>query len=209
MTTPNRALVLVDIQQDYVDGPLEIQYPPHTESLPRITRTIDAANAAGIPVIAVQHRIGEGAPVFDPTAPGFELHPEVVERRTDAWKSVVKEKGSVYADTDVATWLREQGIDTVTLAGFMTNNCVLASAADAEQLGFATEVLSDATGAISIANDAGAVDARTVHTTLMAVLNSNWAAVTDTEAWAAALESGAALAGSNLVESALQGRAAG
>ena len=46
-------------------------------------------------------------------------------------------------------------VDTVTLVGYMTNNCVLASAVEAEFLGFTTEVLSDATGAINLANDAG------------------------------------------------------
>ena len=58
------------------------------------------------------------------------------------------------------------------------------------------------TGAINIRNEAGSVDARTVHTTLMALLNSNWAAVTDTDGWTAALGTGSALAGSNLVVSA-------
>jgi hypothetical protein len=79
--------------------------------------------------------------------------------------------------------LREQGIDTITLSGYMTNNCVIASAASAEPLGFTVEVLRDATGAIDLANDAGTASARQVHETLMALLHSNWAAVTDTAAW--------------------------
>ncbi|MDQ0674449.1 nicotinamidase-related amidase [Pseudarthrobacter siccitolerans] len=29
MSTPRRALILIDVQQQYFDGPLEIQYPPH------------------------------------------------------------------------------------------------------------------------------------------------------------------------------------
>lgn len=36
------------------------------------------------------------------------------------------------------------------------------------------EVLSDATGAINLANTAGATSAETVHATLFALLNSNW-----------------------------------
>ena len=65
---------------------------------------------------------------------------------------------------------RQHDVDTVTLAGYMTNNCVLASAVEAEFLGFSTEVLSDATGAINLANDAGFADAKTVHTTLLTLL---------------------------------------
>lgn len=181
MSTTRRALILVDVQQEYFDGPLEIQYPSHQDSVARITQAIDAAAAADIPVAAVQHTMGAGAPVFDPQGPGFQLHPEVEARRGAQWKEVVKKYGSVYADTDLAAWLWEQDVDTVTLVGYMTNNCILASAAEAEALGLSTEVLSDATGAISISNDAGYADAQAVHTTLMAVLHSNWAAVATTE----------------------------
>lgn len=211
MTTPRRALVLVDVQQDYFDGPLEIQYPPHTDSLPRITQAIDAAKEAGIPIIAVQHTMGEEAPVFNPTLPGYALHPEVESRRTDDWKSTVKRFGSIYADTDIAAWLREQEVDTITLVGYMTNNCILASAVEGEGLEVTTEVLSDATGAINIANEAGFAPAETVHRTIMAVLNSNLAAVATTDAWTEALRGSTPLPHSDLGSSAVAGaqRAAG
>lgn len=211
MTTPRRALVLVDVQQEYFDGPLEIQYPPHADSLPRITQAIDAAKEAGIPIIAVQHTMGEEAPVFNPTLPGYALHAEVESRRTDDWKSTVKRFGSIYADTDIAAWLREQEVDTVTLVGYMTNNCIIASAVEGEGLEVTTEVLSDATGAINIANDAGFAPAETVHRTIMAVLNSNLAAVATTDAWTEALHGSTPLPKSDLGSSAVTGaqRAAG
>lgn len=205
MPTPRRALILVDVQQQYFDGILEIQYPPHQESLPRIAAAIDAATAAGIPIAVIQHTAGEGAPVFAPGTTEFDPHPEVESRRTDAWKSVVKQFGSVYAGTDVAEWLRQNDVDTVTLAGYMTNNCILASAVEAEAIGFTTEVLSDATGAINLANDAGFADAKTVHTTLLALLNSNWAAVGTTEEWIRAVQSQESLKGSDLGTSAMAG----
>ncbi|WP_229069081.1 isochorismatase family protein [Actinoplanes sp. DH11] len=205
MTSPNRALVVIDVQQDYFGGPLEIQYPPHADSLPQITRAIDAATAAGIPVVAVQHTMGDDAPLFNPTLPGYQLHPEVAARRTDAWKQVVKQYGTVFAGTDLVSWLRDRGIDTVTFVGYMTNNCVLASAAEAETHGLAAEVLADATGAINIANEAGFVDAKTVHTTLMALFNSNFAAVADTATWSAAVAAGEALPKPDLGASAVTG----
>ncbi|AZL06784.1 isochorismatase family protein [Brevibacterium aurantiacum] len=205
MPTARRALVLVDVQQQYFDGPLEIQYPSHDQSLPKITAAIDAAVAADIPVAVIQHTMGTESPVFNPNEPGFALHPEVAQRQTDSWKSVVKEYGSVYADTDLESWLREKDVDTVTLVGYMTNNCILSSAASAEVLGFTTEVLSDATGAINIANDAGFADAKTVHTTLMAVLHSNWAAVATTDAWSQALSAQEPLPKGDLGSSAVTG----
>jgi nicotinamidase-related amidase len=93
----------------------------------------------------------------------------------------------------------------VTFVGYMTNNCVLSSAAAAADQGLGVEVLSDATGAINIADDAGYADAGTVHTTLMALLHSNFAAVGSTATWVEALQDGTALPKSNLVASATTG----
>lgn len=205
MTNPRRALILIDVQQQYFDGTLEIHYPPHADSLPRILAAIDAAEASGIPIVAFQHSGGEGAPLFAPGSPEFELHSEIEARATDEWTRITKSYSSVYAGTGLAEWLRERDLDTVTLVGYMTNNCVLASSVEAEFLGFTTEVLSDATGAINIANSAGFASAQTVHTTLMALLNSNLATVATTEAWTAALADGQPLEASNLIESATTG----
>ncbi|WP_353650439.1 isochorismatase family protein [Nakamurella sp. A5-74] len=205
MTNPTRALVLVDIQQEYFSGPLEIQYPAPTDSVQKIAAVIDAATAASVPVVAVQHTAGDEAPIFNPTTPGFALHPDIEQRRTPEWKMITKQFGSVFAGTDLLAWLQEHAIETITLVGYMTNNCIITSAAEAETHGIAAEVLSDATGAISISNDAGHVDAKTVHTTLMAVLNSNFAAVGPTEAWMTALRLGQALPKDNLLSSAMSG----
>ena len=151
----------------------------------------------------VQHAGPPGGAIFAPGGKGFELCPRIECRRTPQWKSVVKHHGSIYAGTDLAAWLHEQGVNTVTLVGFMVNNCVLASAAWGETIGLATEVLSDAVGAINLRNRAGKVDARTVHTTLMALLHSNWAAVATADDWCRALVRREPLPRSNLVVSAM------
>ncbi|MGU3410635.1 isochorismatase family protein [Microbacterium sp. M1A1_1b] len=207
MPNPNRALVLVDVQQEYFDGPLTIRFPDPADSLTRIVAAIDAAAANDVPVVVVQHDGGAGAPVFDPTSQRYALHPDIERRRTSAWKALTKQHGSAFAGTDLHDWLRDHGIDTVTLVGYMTNNCILASAVEAEGLGVAVEVLSDATGAIHISNAAGSVDAETVHTTLMALLHSNFAAVASTDTWVAAVGGGATLQPDDLVSSATAGAA--
>ena len=205
MTGPRRALVVIDVQNEYFDGPLEIHHPPRAESLANIAAAIDAATAAEVPVVVVQHSAGDAAPVFNPSRPGFALRPEVEDRRTGSWLSITKQSGSVFAGTELLGWLSEHSVDTVTFVGYMTNNCVIASAAAASDLGVTAEVLSDATGAINIANDAGYADARTVHTTLMALLHSNFAAVSSTATWTEALQAGAPLPKSDLVTSATTG----
>jgi nicotinamidase-related amidase len=208
MTAPRRALVVVDVQQEYFEGPLQVQHPPPAQALAQVVRALDVAGEHDLPVVVVQHELPQGAPVFAAGSAGQQNHPDVEQRADGRWKRVTKDKASVFAGTDVASWLTEQDVDTVTLVGYMTNNCVLGSAADAERLGVTVEVLSDATGAIHLANEAGTASAQQVHEVLMTVLHSNWAAVATTDAWVAAVGAGAALPGSDLGTSATQGRAA-
>ncbi|MEU1985754.1 isochorismatase family protein [Nocardia sp. NPDC019395] len=208
MTAARRALVVVDVQQEYFAGPLQIQFPPIEGSFANILAAIDAANANDVPVVVVQHRMPEGAPVFVEGSAGWALHPEVEQRLDAGTKRLHKVYGSVFAGTGLAEWLRERTIDTVTIVGYMANNCDLASVVEAEGLGFAAEVLSDATGAIDLANEAGRVSAENLHSTLMVLLQSNWAAIAKTSEWIEVLRSAEPLHKSNLVVSALEGRAA-
>jgi nicotinamidase-related amidase len=206
MPAPRRALIVIDAQQEYFEGLLPIQYPARDESVARIADAMDAAERAGIPAVVVQHQAPTGFPVFAPESPTFELHPEIAERADNAAHRFTKPFASIFAGTGLDEWLRERQIDTITIVGYMTNNCVIGSAAAAEPFGIAVEVLSDATGAIDIVNSAGSAQAQQVHETIMALLNSNWAAVATTSAWIEAVQSEDALAGDNLIESAARGR---
>lgn len=208
MSSPRRALVVVDVQQEYFDGPLQIQHPQREESLARIAHAMDLAIEHDLPVVVVQHEYPEGAPVFAAGSEGWALHPEIEKRLQASWKRATKDKGSVFAGTDVAEWLAGHEVDTITVAGFMTNNCDIATAVEAEGLGLAAEILSDATGAIHLANEVGQVSAEVLHEVLLVLLHSNFAAVATTDAWAAAVRAGEALPKSDLGTSAMRGRAA-
>lgn len=210
MAELRRALVIIDVQNEYIipGGPLEIQYPDRNDSLANIIRAIDLADAQGMPVAVVQHQYPAGAPVFAEGSEGWKLHPEIASRHKDSWKRLVKSYASVFAGTDFEAWLRENDIEAITLVGYMTNNCDLATAAAAEPLGFAVEVLSDASGAIHLANEAGQVGAQQLHEALMVLLHSNFAAVATTDDWAKAVNANSALPKSDLGTSAMYGQMA-
>ncbi len=205
MSAPRRALVIIDAQNEYFTGRLPIQYPPRDESLAMILEAADVADTAGIPVVVVQHDSGADAPVFAPGSDGYELHPALAARVAAGWKRVVKHHASVLVETGLDAWLEERGIDTLTLTGYMTNNCVLGTSVDGATRGWRIEVLSDATGAIDLRNEACDAEGRQVHETLMALLHSNWAAVADTATWKDAVGAGVPLPTSNLIASAQRG----
>ncbi|WP_018298194.1 isochorismatase family protein [Corynebacterium lubricantis] len=202
MSNPRRAVIIVDVQNEYFEGPLEIQYPPREESLTKIHQVLDAAEAEGLPIALIEHEYPDGFPVFAPGTKAQESHPEIKERATANWATFTKSYSSVFPGTGVQDWLASHEVDTITLVGYMTNNCILATSVDAEPKGLQVEVLSDATGAINLGNAAGQAPAQQVHETLMTLLNSNFATVATTEAWASAVQAKEALPGSNLIESA-------
>ena len=208
MTAPRRALIVVDVQQEYFSGILQIQAPPREETLANVVTALETAEQQDLPVVVVQHQLPEGAPVFAVGSDSWALHPEIEQRLKPSYKRVTKDKGSVFAGTDVAAWLAEQGVDTITIVGYMTNNCDLATAVGAEELGLAAEILSDASGAIHLANEAGKVSADQLHETLLVLLHSNFAAVASTAAWVAAVAASEVLPKSDLGTSAMQGRSA-
>src|SRR6186713_2491975 len=79
---PRRALVVIDVQMEYFSGGLLIEHPPVAQSLPNITRAMDAARAAGIPVVVVQHSESPVAPLFAKGSASWALH-EAVSKHLD------------------------------------------------------------------------------------------------------------------------------
>ena len=76
---------------------------------------------------------------------------------------IEKNHASSFVGTDLNYRLRNLGVDTVCIAGYMTQNCCDATARDASQLGFNVEFFSDATGTLEFKNNAGVVSAEELH----------------------------------------------
>ena len=206
MSAPRRALLVIDVQNEYVTGNLPIEYPPLDVSLANIAKAIDAANAAGIPVIAVQHEESESAPLFAKGTHGWQLHKVVTERRYT--HLIKKNMASAFAGTDLAQWLAEHEIDTLSIVGYMTHNCDASTAIHARHAGITAEFLHDASGSLPYANGAGAASAEEIHRVFSVVFHSSFAAVASTEQWIAALQSKSAIARDNILQSNRRGRGA-
>lgn len=206
MTTPRRALIVIDVQNEYVTGRLRIEHPPVATSLANIGHAIDAAHAAGIPVVVVQNSAPEGSPIFARDSHGWQLH-TVVARRKHAHR-VEKTLPSAFGQTDLADWLAAHTIDTLAVVGYMTHNCDASTIVDAVHRGLSCEFLVDATGAVPYANDAGSVSAEEIHRVFSVVLHSRFAAVVSTEAWIAAVQAQQPLARGSIFTSNQQALAA-
>jgi nicotinamidase-related amidase len=197
--TPKRALIVIDVQNDYIDGSLRIEYPRVEDSLANIGKAIDAAHATAIPVVLVQNILPAGAPILAEGTRGAELHEVVRSRPHDT--VVLKRLPSAFVGTNLGPWLQDRAIDTITVAGYMTQNCDDSTIRHAMHKGLAVELLSDASGAVSFANRAGDATAEEIHRVFTVVLQTRFAAVATTQEWIAAVQHGTPLERDNIFAS--------
>lgn len=181
---PKRALLVIDVQNEYFSGKLPVTHPAN--SLANIQRGMDAAHAAGVPVVLIQHAAPQpDSAVFRRGSKEWELRPEIASRPHDAL--IHKHLPGSFTSTELETWLRQRGIDTVVIAGYMTQMCCDTTARQAAHLGLQVEFLSDATGTLAIQNAAGKVTAEELHRAILVTQQMRFSRVLSTDEWIAAV----------------------
>lgn len=203
-TNNHRALIVIDVQNEYDGGNLPIEYPPFGDTVANVARAMDLAARAGIRIVVVEQLAPSTSPIFASGSHGSELHPIIANRPRD--HSVEKKLPSAFAGTGLEPWLRAQGITTLTIVGYMTHNCDLATAIDATQLGFHVELLSDATGSVPYQNRAGFASAEEIHRILLVVMQARFAGVGTFAEWQKAITAGSNLAIDGIAASNLAAR---
>ena len=201
-----RALIVIDVQNEYVTGNLLIEYPDIQLSLANIGRAMDAARKAGIPVIVVQQIAPSGSPIFAEGSHGWELHDVVRLRARDHY--LEKKLPNAFTGTDLADWLSEHQIDTLSVIGYMTHNCDDSTIKHAFHAGLAVEFLADAAGSAPYRNKAGAASAEEIHRTFTVAMQARFAAVINTEEWISLLLSDGKAERDNIFQSNQRARAA-
>jgi nicotinamidase-related amidase len=174
-----RALLVIDVQNEYFFGKLPVSYPP--ESLNNILRAMDTAAKNRIPVVVIRHQaLSDDSPVFRKGSPEWELHPEVAGRHSDVL--IEKNWPDSFHETRLEEWLKNNGIDTLTVCGYMTQMCCDTTARRAFHLGYAVEFLSDATGTLAFNTEAGSVTGEELHRAIL-VTQSRFSKVVTTDKW--------------------------
>jgi len=149
------ALLVVDAVRAYSDAGSPLWLAGAAGALGAVARLVDAARAAGRPVIwtRVGYRPGAGeAALFRAKVPALRVFEE--GDPLGAWSATVgpatgetvvtKHFASAFFGTDLSSELTAARVDTVVVCGFSTSGCVRASATDALQHGFRPMVVADA-----------------------------------------------------------------
>lgn len=173
-TTTKTALIVVDVQNDFISGTLAVQ--DGEEVAQRVADLIAGNHPDGAHydyVVATKdwhidpQEHWSDTPDFKDTWPkhtmantwGAEFSPRLVNTKFDAtfYKGAYAAAYSGFDGTrrglelglTLGEWLQAHGITDIDVVGLATDYCVKATALDAQKLGFKTQVLLPYTAAVS------------------------------------------------------------
>jgi nicotinamidase-related amidase len=149
------ALVVVDMQNDFVDPDGALYVPAAKEAVPRIQRLLERARERGVHIAYTQDTHREGDPEWG-------NWPEHVRIGTWGWEIIDElkpEPGDLVCkktryDGFYGTWLehylsRVWDVDSVVIVGTVSNICVLHTAASAGLRFFRLVMPADGVGALT------------------------------------------------------------
>lgn len=170
-----RALLLVDIQNDYFAG----------GAMPLVGMEAAAGKASMLlelfrnrsePVFHVRHVSKRpGATFFLPGTEGAEIHPAVEPLPGEP--VLTKVFPNSFRGTDLQDLLRKEGVGHLVICGAMSHMCIDATARAAFDLGFRCTVVEDACATRNLAFKGESVPAWAVHGAFMAALQGIYAEV--------------------------------
>jgi len=151
------ALVIIDMQNDFVRDEGTLQVAGAAGTIPAIRRLLDLARDAGM-------RVAFSQDTHDPGDPEFAIWPEHALRGT--WGTemidelapregelvVQKVRYDAFYATELDHWLRHWNVDTILLCGTVANICVHYTAASAALRWYDVVIPKDAVSAIEPAD---------------------------------------------------------
>lgn len=149
-------VLVVDLVKAYLD-PASPLYAAVENVVTNVARVVEAARAAGVPVVFTRVAYGPGSAdgglfvrklpalrAFERGGAAGEIVDEVAPHRSEL--VVEKQYASAFFGTSLAPTLTSLGADTVVVTGLTTSGCVRATAVDATQHGFVPVVVRQAVG---------------------------------------------------------------
>jgi nicotinamidase-related amidase len=153
LDAPRAALVIIDMQNDFVrdEGALQVESAPST--VPAISRLLELARSSGMRVVFSQD-------THDPGDPEFEIWPDHALRGTWGWEMIdelAPRKGELvmqkvrydaFYGTELDHMLSLWNVKTILLCGTVANICVHYTAASAALRWYDVVIAKDAVSAV-------------------------------------------------------------
>jgi nicotinamidase-related amidase len=169
----SRALLIVDIQNDYFPGGAHPLHEPEAAAA-AARAVLEAFRGAREPVVHVRHVWDEpDAPFMRPGTQGVEIHDAVAPAPGEP--VIEKDAPNAFLRTGLERELRERGVEELVVCGMMTSMCVDATVRAAADLGFSVTVVHDACAAPALSFGGTEVAAPAVGAAFLAALADGYA----------------------------------
>ena len=167
------ALILIDCQMEYVDGPLAL--PDVKSALKECSEVLARAREAGAPVFHIVHK-GKAGGAFDLDAPRGQIAPEVSP--IEGEQTVEKSLPNAFAGTNLDDLIKQTGKSELIVVGFMTHMCVSSTVRAALDLGYRSTIVESAAATRDLPLPTGGViNAKDLHNSSLAALSDRFAVI--------------------------------
>lgn len=174
----NTALVLIDYQEGFNDPKWGKRNNPNAEE--NAAKLLEHFRKNRLTVIHIQHDSVEKKSPLRPAQPGHNIK-DIVKPLTDE-NLFHKNVNSAFIGTGLESFLKENSLQTLVIAGLTTDHCVSTTARMAANLGFTVYVVSDATATFEREGLNGTYySAEEVHEHALASLKGEFAYITNTD----------------------------
>jgi len=175
----NKALLVIDIQNDYFEGG-KMQLDSSFEASLKAKQLIESFRNKNYPVIYIQHiALKPDATFFLPDTTGTDIHENV--KPLDSEKIFIKHFPNSFKDTELLDYLSFNHILDLTICGMMTHMCIDATSRAAKDFGFNCTLIGDACATKSLEYNGRKINSVDVHNSFLAALNKTYANVISTE----------------------------
>jgi nicotinamidase-related amidase len=176
-----RALLLVDIQNDYFPGG-DMELAGMTTASANAAELLGRFREARLPLVHVRHEFASSdAPFFRPGEPGAEIHSSVAPAAGET--VVTKHQVNSFHETDLRAKLEALGVDQLVIVGAMSHMCIEGTTRAAADLGYRCQVIHDACATREQEFNGRRIAAADVHGAAMSALGFAYAEVLSLDQW--------------------------
>ena len=174
----NKALLIIDIQNDYFEGGANPLVGTLESSL-KAKEILKYFREYNLPVIHIQHvSTRPGSAYFLPDTYGVEIHENV--RPLPNEKLIIKHYPNSFRDTELLEYLESNEISDLIICGMMTHICVDSTVRAAKDYGFNCVLISDACATKALEINGEIIKAENVQKSFLAAMSYFYASVRTT-----------------------------